>query len=177
MVSHHKWWRGDPFNQRLFVGDPQGMKFGHDWVITWKIFLSLSGNLKSMVLSWTTPNILVKKIQGCFRVCKNTHRFFWVFAQHHLYIDTDTWKWRFHPPALFLWCWCGVVLPSVPCLVVHQKSWWLVSQTRVAWYLVVKVGGGGFISFKRFSPRTLGRISNMTNIYFSDGLVQPPTLT
>ena len=34
--------------------------------------------------------------------------------------------------------------------------------------------GGGFKHFL-FSPRTLGKISNLTCAYFSDGLVQPPT--
>ena len=32
-----------------------------------------------------------------------------------------------------------------------------------------------FGSLGMFSPRTLGKISNLTCAYFSDGLVQPPT--
>ena len=35
--------------------------------------------------------------------------------------------------------------------------------------------GGGFLTFLEFSSRKLGKWSDLTRAYFSDGLVQPPT--
>ena len=35
--------------------------------------------------------------------------------------------------------------------------------------------GGGFFNILHVHPANLGKISNLTSMFFSDGLVQPPT--